>query len=229
MRLCVIPARGGSKRIPRKNIKNFHGKPIIQYSIEVALESSVFDKVIVSTDDEEIAEVAKSGGAEIPFIRPQSLADEFTATVPVISHAVQEMENRGFQFNFVCCIYATSPFLKASYIKQGAEIISEGNTDYVFSSAVYPHPIERSFELNEERRVTPFMPGQERVRSQDLIEKYHDAGQFYWGTRGAWVSEKNIFTPNSETITLPSYLVQDIDTPEDWKRAEVMWVAVNNV
>tara|TARA_B110000438_G_C15575516_1_gene547278 strand:- start:77 stop:766 length:690 start_codon:yes stop_codon:yes gene_type:complete len=227
MKLCVVPARGGSKRIPRKNIKDFHGKPIIQYSIEAALESNVFDKVIVSTDDEEISNIAKTVGAEVPFIRPKNLADDFTATIPVISHAICEMEKKGFDYKEICCVYATAPFLRGSYIRHGADIISKNNLDYVFSSTTYPHPIERSFTLNREGAVTPFMPESENIRSQDLVEKHHDAGQFYWGSRNAWMTEKKIFSPRSRAIPLPNYLVQDIDTNEDWLRAELMWLALN--
>ena len=226
MRLCVIPARGGSKRIPRKNIKKFHGKPIINFSIEAALNSKIFDKIIVSTDDDEISTIAKSAGAEVPFLRPKSLADDFTATIPVMTHAILELESHGFKYSSVCCIYPTAPFVRPIDILKAAEILESDDLDYVFTSTVYKHPIERSFTLNNQKLVEPFIPGKESIRSQDLIEKYHDAGQYYWGTREAWLQGRKIFSKRSKTIILPSYLVQDIDTIEDWQRAELMWRAL---
>jgi pseudaminic acid cytidylyltransferase len=226
MKLCVIPARGGSKRIPRKNIKKFCGKPIIQYAIEVAFECKMFDKIIVSTDDEEIASVARSFGADVPFFRPAPLADDFTATIPVVSHAISEMDALGFKANVICCIYATAPFIRPADLIKAANILRNNNLDYVFSSTLYKHPIERAFTLNNERFVQPFMSNQESVRTQDFEQKYHDAGQYYWGARNAWLEGRKIFSPKSKAFVLPSYLVQDIDTPEDWESAELMWAGL---
>lgn len=219
MRIAIIPARGGSKRIPRKNIKDFFGKPLIAYSIETALSSKLFDRIIVSTDDEEIASISKNYGAEI-LERPKELADDFTPTIPVIAHAIESLEIK--ELEAVCCIYATAPFLQARYIKEAYEKLLTCRSDYCFSSTSFVFPIQRAIKLKD-GSIEMFCPEHFNTRSQDLEEAYHDAGQFYWGVPSAWCEAKRIFGKDSSVVVLPRYLVQDIDTLEDWKRAELMY------
>ncbi len=220
MRLAVIPARGGSKRIPRKNIKAFCGRPMIAWSIEAALNSGCFERVIVSTDDLEIAEVAKAWGAEVPFLRPSELADDYTGTIPVISHSIEWCLQRKLEVEAVCCIYATAPFVSAVDICRGYHALTSNPCDYSFSVTSYAFPIQRAIRITSNERVEMFDPKYFNARSQDLEEAFHDAGQFYWGRVTASLANKQIFTPNSVPIVLPRHRVQDIDTPEDWDRAE---------
>lgn len=224
MRVAIIPARGGSKRIPRKNIKPFCGKPMIAYSIEAAKASGVFDRIVVSTDDEEIMEVARQYGAETPFVRPEELSGDFTATVPVIAHAIKELSKES-PVTEACCIYATAPFVQPEAIKEGYELLQQHKASFAFSVTSFSFPIFRAIKLNDEGRVEMFWPEHYLTRSQDLPEAYHDAGQFYWGTPEAWLEEKPFFAPHSVPVMLPRHMVQDIDTPEDWERAELMYKA----
>lgn len=226
MRLAVIPARGGSKRIPRKNIKPFCGKPMIAWSIEAALQSSCFDQVVVSTDDAEIAEVARQHGATVPFMRPAELSDDHTGTIPVIRHAVEWFNAQGRAVEQVCCLYATAPFVRVEDIQRGLKILDETGSDYAFSVTSYPFPIQRAIRITSAGRVEMFNPEHFNTRSQDLEEAYHDAGQFYWGRASAWLQGKMIFSPDSAPVLLPRHHVQDIDTPEDWLRAEWMFKAM---
>ena len=226
MRLAIIPARGGSKRIPRKNIKSFCGKPMIAYSIEAALKSGCFDKIVVSTDDEEIATMARSLGAEVPFMRPKELSDDHTATIPVIAHAITASIRDIKDVEAVCCIYATAPFVQPQYIQEAYEKLIKTNSAYAFSATSFPFPIQRAIRLTKDDRVEMFSPEHFNTRSQDLEEAFHDAGQFYWGTPEAWLEGKIIFAPHSTAVLLPRHLVQDIDTPEDWVRAEFMYKAL---
>lgn len=223
MRLAVIPARGGSKRIPKKNIRSFHGKPIIAWSIEVALESGCFDKIIVSTDDEEIMEVARATGAEVPFVRPANLSDDYTPTLPVVKHAVDWVNQNIGPVRWVCCLYATAPFIQAQALRDGFDKLSASQADYCFSATSFPFPIQRAMRLTANDHVEMFCPEQIAARSQDLEDAYHDAGQFYWGTAEAWMEERPIFSPTARALILPRHLVQDIDTLEDWRRAELMF------
>lgn len=225
MKIAIIPARGGSKRIPRKNIKEFCGKPMIAWSIEAALRSGIFEHVIVSTDDREIAQIAKEHGAEVPFLRPPELANDFVGTVPVVKHALDWFVNNGMQPTFGCCIYATAPFVDKVDIQLGLERIQKTLSDYCFSVTKYPYPIQRSLKLDESCNVSMFSPEMFHVRSQDLEESWHDAGQFYWGTLDAWSTEKPIFNSKSCAVLLPRERVQDIDTPEDWTMAELLFKA----
>lgn len=226
MNLAVIPARGGSKRIPRKNIKKFCGKPMIAWSIEAALQSGCFDQVIVSTDDEEIAEVARQHGASVPFMRPAELSDDYTGTTPVLRHAVEWFSTQGQTFQLVCCLYATAPFVRAEDIQHGLEILAESGCDYAFSVTSYAFPIQRAIRITKNNRVEMLNPAHFSTRSQDLEEAYHDAGQFYWGHAEAWQAGKVIFGPDSAPVLLPRYRVQDIDSSEDWVRAEWMFKAM---
>ena len=223
--VAIIPARGGSKRIPRKNIKDFHGKPLIAYSIEVALKSELFDKVIVSTDNEEIAKIAKNYGAEIPFIRPKELSDDFTGTGAVVNHAIEYLKQNGEEFDFICTIYATAPFLDEKYLIRGFEKLKNSNAKNAFSCTSMPFPIQRTFKITDDERCEMFWPENFSKRSQDLEEAYQDAGQFYW-TNLNIKSTDIIFGKDSIPIVLPRYLVQDIDTLEDWQRAELMYEVI---
>lgn len=226
MRLAVIPARGGSKRIPRKNIKPFCGKPMIARSIEAALASGCFDRVIVSTDDVEIAEVARQCGADVPFMRPAELSDDFTGTVPVIRHAVDWFIANDETPEQVCCIYATAPFVSGEDIRRGLEVLISCDSDYAFSVTSYAFPIQRAIRITSAGRVEMFNPEHFNTRSQDLEDAYHDAGQFYWGRARAWQEGRVIFGANSSPVLLPRHRVQDIDTPEDWERAEWLFKAM---
>lgn len=228
MQLAVIPARGGSKRIPRKNIKMFHGQPMIAWSIQAAIDSGCFDEVWVSTDDEEIAEVAQVYGAKVPFLRPVHLSDDFATTADVMSHAVEEFGKINHALpDYICCLYATAPFVIKADLVQGLEKIkNNSNLNYVFSATTYPFPIQRAIKLNEYDTVEMFSPQYFNVRSQDLEEAWHDAGQFYWGTAEAWLNKAMIFSTQSRVVELPRFRVQDIDTQEDWDRAEWLFKAI---
>ncbi|MCK9492376.1 MAG: pseudaminic acid cytidylyltransferase [Sulfurimonas sp.] len=226
--IAIIPARGGSKRIPRKNIKEFFSKPLIAYSIETALDSKLFEKVIVSTDDEEIAKIAAEYGAEVPFLRPSELSDDFTGTVDVVNHMVEYLESRGESYEYICTIYATAPFLQKKYLLQGYEKLKKSDAINAFSSTTMPFPIQRTFKLDAQGRSEMFTPEHYMSRSQDLEEAYQDAGQFYWTNRKREKKSTNkvVFSNISIPIILPRHLVQDIDTLEDWIRAEFMYEAL---
>jgi N-acylneuraminate cytidylyltransferase len=222
MKIAIIPARGGSKRIPRKNIKDFCGKPIIAYSIEAAKQSQLFDHIIVSTDDPEIAQVAVGLGADVPFLRPMELSDDYTGTNAVIKHAIQWFNNQGGVVQYACCIYATAPFINSDYLCSAFEALLTSNASFVFSVTSFPFPIQRAIRINKVGRVEAFYPEYISSRSQDLEEAYHDAGQFSWGRAEAFLNDTVPFSQASIPIVLPRYLVQDIDTLEDWTRAELM-------
>jgi len=223
MNVCIIPARGGSKRIPHKNIKDFNGKPIIAYSIEIALKSNCFDRVIVSTDDDEIAEVAKAYGAEVPFVRPALLAGDFIGLLPVIKNAIDWLDSNNSKLQNICCISATAPLIQKNFIQESYEQFIETKADYCFGVTTFPFPIQRAIKITKKNRVEMFYSQYFDVRSQDLEESYHDAGQFYWGTPLAFREERILFSKSSSPYIIPRHLVQDIDTPEDWFRAELMY------
>ena len=226
MRLAVIPARGGSKRIPRKNIKPFCGLPMIAWSIRAANQSQCFDRIIVSTDDAEIAAVAQAYGAEVPFVRPANLSDDHTGTIPVIAHAIDWHIQHSEAVAEVCCIYATAPFVQAADLQRGLQILQSTDADYAFSVTSYTFPIQRAIRINAEQRVEMFQPQHFKTRSQDLPEAWHDAAQFYWGQSQSWLTGKPLFSKGAVPITLPRHLVQDIDTPEDWTHAEWLFKAL---
>jgi pseudaminic acid cytidylyltransferase len=223
MSIAVIPARGGSKRIPRKNIRDFCGRPMIAWSIRTARSSGCFDHVVVSTDDAEIAEVARAEGADVPFLRPASLAGDLTATAPVIQHAINELGDSARDADFVCCIYATAPFLEAEDLSRGRAALGKSTALFSFSVTTYAFPIERALRLRDDGLVEMLEPSKAATRSQDLEERYHDAGQFYWGRPAAWMSGASILGSPSVPVILPRHRVQDIDTPEDWRQAELMF------
>lgn len=221
--VAIIPARGGSKRIPRKNLKPFDGVPMIVRSIRTALDCGLFDQIVVSTDDEEIADVARAHGAQVPFVRPVELADDFTGTAAVIVHALNQLPI----FDFVCCIYATAPLLQARYLRQGHELlVQHPDKSFAFSVAGFGFPVQRALTLDEQGALTSLYPEFRNTRSQDLPEAYQDAGQFYWGRTEAWLRGDVLFSPASLPVILPRHLVQDIDTLEDWKRAEYLYAAL---
>ena len=224
--VAVIPARGGSKRIPHKNIKPFCGKPMIAYSIEAAKNAGIFDRIIVSTDSKEIASIAKDFGAEIPFMRPMELADDFAGTDAVILHALKRLMEDGEKIDYICCIYATAPFVKAEYIVKGYNLLCDKNAASCFSVTTYPFPIFRSLKINNQNRLEILWPEYKETRSQDLIEAYHDAGQFYWADTKKYLKEKQFYSKDAVPVILPRYLVQDIDTPEDWETAEKMYAVL---
>jgi len=225
MKLAIIPARGGSKRIPRKNIKLFCGKPMIAWSILAAKESELFDHIIVSTDDIEIANLAKKYGAEVPFLRPDYLSDDYTGTADVIKHALNWcIDNLGVVEN-VCTLYATAPFIRKDDIQKGYELLKNNNCEIVFTVTSFPFPIQRAIKINDNGRVSMFEPQHFSSRSQDLETGYHDAGQLYWATTHAVLNDIPAFSNYSVAQVLPRHQVQDIDEPEDWHRAELMFEA----
>jgi len=228
MRLAVIPARGGSKRIPRKNIRPFCGEPMIAWSIRAAKASACFDRIIVSTDDEEIASVARDNGAEVPFVRPPELSDDYASTQAVIGHAIVWTSENGDQTpNEVCCLYATAPFVRATDLRTGLTMLRRNRSGYVFPVTRCPFPIQRAVRITASNRIEMFNPECFSSRSQDLEVAYHDAGQFYWGYAEAWLGAKPIFSEDAMPIILPRQYVQDIDTPEDWIVAELMHQALS--
>lgn len=226
MKIAIIPARGGSKRIPRKNIKVFHGKPMIAYSIEAAQKSGCFDRIIVSTDDQEIADIALKYGAEVPFLRPADIANDYATTMDVMEHAIQFLAKQEINPEFICCIYATAPFILADDLCKGLEILNESKVEYVFSATSFPFPIQRAIKLTKQGDVKMFSEQYADTRSQDLVEAYHDAGQFYWGKTSAFLARKAIFAEHSKVVLLPRKRVQDIDTVEDWELAEALFAVL---
>jgi pseudaminic acid cytidylyltransferase len=220
--LAVVPARGGSKRIPRKNVREFCGKPMIAWSIEVARNSHLFDKIIVSTDDAEITRIAQQHGAEVPFLRPAELADDHVGTTEVVAHAVQWALGKGWSLTAVCCIYATAPFITVSDLRRGWEQLTQGEWSYAFAVTEYPASIFRAFRAHPSGGLEMVFPEHFTTRSQDLPVTYHDAAQFYWGRPQAWLDHRRMFDRFSATVAVPRWRVQDIDTEEDWRRAELM-------
>lgn len=222
MKIAIIPARGGSKRIPRKNIKPFSGKPMISWTIAAALASGCFDRVIVSTDDDEIAEMARKYGAETPFLRPSNLSDDHATAFAVTQHAIGWLREQGCDPDYVCVIYATAPFVQARFLADAYEKLAASTKQYIFSVTSFPFPIQRGIKINSHGEVEALHPEHFFTRSQDLEECYHDAGQFYWGRPQAFLDGVILHSPEALPYILPRYLVQDIDTPEDWRRAELM-------
>ena len=222
MKVAIIPARGGSKRIPRKNIRPFHGKPMMAWPIAAAQASGCFDRILVSTDDPEIAEVARACGAEAPFVRPPELSNDMIGTTPVVRHAVQWLSARGPAVTQACCIYATAAFLRGEDLRQAHDRLQAGDCAYVFSATTFPFPVQRALRLLQGNRVEPLYPEHIDRRSQDLEHAIHDAGQFYWGLARSFLEELPIFARHSAAWMLPRHRVQDIDSMEDWDRAELM-------
>lgn len=230
MRLAIIPARGGSKRIPRKNIREFGGAPVISWSIRAALLTGLFDKVIVSTEDPEVASVAQRFGALVPFFRPLHLADDFTPTREVVNHAIETCESLWSQsVDQVCCIYATAPLIEAGDLESAHRQLDNGAAQFVFSAVAFEFPVQRGFRLNSARKPSMLQPEHRFTRSQDLEPIYHDAAQFYWGHRDAFMRGDYMFSENSEAFILPPHRVRDLDTEEDWLIAQAMWNSRNTI
>ena len=227
MRIAVIPARGGSKRIPRKNIKPFYGVPIIARTIAAAHQSGLFEHVLVSTDDAEILEVARAAGAETPFTRPASLADDLTPTVPVIAHAVQACREFGWQVEHACCIYPCVPLLSTDDITRALALCLERDADFVYPVTEYAHPVQRAMRRLESGRMAFFSPEHEMTRTQDLEKSFHDAGMFYWGKSSAWLAHKKMHTAGLG-LPIPHWRVVDIDSEDDWRRAELIYQALGS-
>lgn len=220
MSICIIPARGGSKRIPRKNIRPFLGKPMIAWSIDAARGAGCFDRIIVSTEDDAIAAIAEAHGADVPFRRDPALADDLTGTLPVLAHAVRAL---GLADEVpVCCLYATAPFVRAEDLRAGQTRLAQSGAPFVISVTSYAFPIQRALQRDEDGAVRMRDPAQMQTRSQDLPEAWHDAGQFYWAKAATWASARGVFDAGAQGLPLPRHRVQDIDTPEDWTRAEWM-------
>ena len=221
--VAIIPARGGSKRIPRKNLLTFDGVPMIVRSIRTALDSGLFEQVVVSTDDAEIAELALAHGAQVPFLRPAELADDFTGTAAVIVHALQQLP----AFDYACCVYATAPLLQARFLREGFELLQQHpQKSFAFSVCSFGFPVQRALTLDGQGALTALYPEFRQTRSQDLPEAFQDAGQCYWGRSEAWLRGDVLYSPASLPVLLPRHLVQDIDTPQDWKRAEYLYAAL---
>lgn len=223
MSVCVIPARGGSKRIPRKNIRPFHGRPMIGWSIAAAQGSGVFDRIVVSTDDAEIAAVARDQGAEVPFVRPADLSGDHAATVPVIAHAVAALDLPAD--TPVCCLYATAPLVQPADLLAALALLQPG-VSYVMAVTTFPYPVQRALRRDAQGGVTMMAPEHMTTRSQDLEEAWHDAGQFYWARAETWAAGVPVFGPGARGLALPRHRVQDIDTPEDWARAEALFTVL---
>jgi pseudaminic acid cytidylyltransferase len=220
--LAVIPARGGSKRIPRKNLRLFAGRPIIAYSIQASLASGLFDRIVVSTDDEEIAAAAQTEGAEVPFIRPAALSDDYTNTLAVVAHAIRTMASMGYEPKHVCCIYPTAPLLLPASLREGYQRLLDTRASFSFGVASYGHPIQRALRLSANGSVSMFEEAHAMTRSQDLEPAYHDAGQFCWGTADAFLAGVSPLSVASAAVLLPRNRVVDIDTVDDWELAEAL-------
>lgn len=221
MKIAVIPARGGSKRIPRKNMKIFCGKPMLQWPIAAAVASEIFERVIVSTDDPEIAKLAKEAGAEVPFIRPAELAGDFVATVPVIQHAISQLNIP--QLSHVCCIYPTAAFLTPQTLHAAVMQQQKSEADFVMPVIKLSCPIERALSLSNTGLLSMRYPEHLNTRTQDCAELYQDAGQFYLGTVDAWLNNRDFYQQQVAAITIPKYRAHDIDTPDDWVLAELIF------
>lgn len=227
MNLAIIPARGGSKRIPRKNIKEFYGKPMIAYAIDAAKESGLFEHIIVSTDDEEIAQISKMLGAEVPFIRPAELSDDLATTVPVIKHAIEACSALGWKPDHVCCIYPNVPFIQIPDIQGSLDRLINSNVNYCYPVTVFPSAIQRALKLTDNKQTQPFYPEFEATRTQDLEPAFYDAGQFYWGKTNAWLANIKIHSDGLGYV-IPNWRVIDIDTLDDWQRAELFAQVFNS-
>jgi len=220
--ICIIPARGGSKRIPRKNIKEFLGKPIIIYSIKAALDSGLFDEVLVSTDDTEIAEIAKKHGANVPFIRSAKNSDDFATTFDVIKEVINYYKEQSIEFDNLCCLYSCAPFVNSGVLLRAYNRLIEEKLDSVFPIILFSFPIQRALRVNQ-GKVSMMLEDNLNIRSQDLEKSFHDAGQFYWCNTKQLLSSKKLITSNSGGIEVSELDAQDIDTDMDWNLAELKY------
>ena len=222
MDIAIIPARGGSKRIPRKNIKPFCGKPMLHYSIDAALTCGRFDEVIISTDDEEIRDSAIQAGAKALFLRPDHLSDDFTPTVPVIAHAITECERYGWQLDYVSCIYAAAPFIDPHDFGTAIDLVKDRPSIYSFPVCEHASPIQRALVIDENASLSPMFPENELIRTQDLTPTYFDVGQFYTAHKDTWLTNTNIHH-QGRAIIIPKWRAVDIDDLDDWYKAERLY------
>ena len=222
-KICIIPARGGSERIPRKNIKDFLGKPIIAYSIKAALDSMIFDEVMVSTDDEEIAEIAKNFGAKTPFLRSRDNSNNFASTVDVLIEVLDWYSKSGQKFEYGCCLYPAAPFATPELLAENYTRLFKEKCDVVFPVVAYSHPIQRALKLNKNNKISLFFNQDQFTRSQDLETTYHDSGQFYWFEIEKLLLNKSLFSENAMGVKVSEFQAQDIDSLEDWKMAEMKY------
>jgi N-acylneuraminate cytidylyltransferase len=220
--LCVIPARGGSKRVPRKNVRPFLGRPMIAWAIGAAQAAGVFDRILVSTDDDEIAAVARAEGAETPFRRPAELSDDHTGTREVIAHAAAEAERLWGPAEAVCCLYATAALTDPADLRAGLDRLRAGGARTVFPVAPFPSPIQRALRQDADGRLSMIDPAAYAMRSQDLEPAFHDAGQFYWAAPGTWAEPLPVFAPGAVGLPVDPWRALDIDTPQDWRMAELV-------
>lgn len=225
--IAIITARGGSKRIPKKNIKSFLGVPIIKYSIEAALTSNIFEEVMVSTDDEEIAEVAKTLGASVPFLRSEKTSDDYATTADVLQEVLNSYINMGITYSFACCIYPTAPFISVELLRKAYALMADQNADTIMSVTRFSYPIWRSFRIKSEK-LEYIWPENMSKRSQDLEPAFHDCGQFYFFRVKKFLETGNLINDATFPIEIPESYVQDIDTEEDWKMAELKYQALLN-
>lgn len=225
--IAIITARGGSKRIPRKNIKDFLGKPIIAYSIETALKANLFEEVMVSTDDEEIAEIAKQYGAKIPFMRSAKNSDDHSTTADVIVEVLNEYKKLNKIFDYGCCIYPTAPLIQASKLQEAYALLQSQNADSVIPIVAFSFPIQRSLQI-QNNKLSMVEPQFLNTRSQDLPKRYHDSGSFYWFNIQKFLQKKKLITPNSCGLELSELEVQDIDNLSDWKLAELKYQVLHS-
>lgn len=221
--VALLPARGGSKRVPRKNVRPFLGVPLIERTIGTVLETGIFRRVVVSTDDDEVAEVATAAGAEVPFRRRAELADDHTGTRPVVQHALRWLEqDEGSLPDLACLVYATAVLTMPDDLVAARDQLVAGDMEFVFSAAAYPAPVHRAVRRRPDGGCELLWPEHVRTRSQDLPEAFHDVGQFYWGRSSAWLTTGSVFEARSALYEIPHWRVQDIDTHDDWKRAELL-------
>ena len=224
MIIAVIPARSGSKRIPHKNIKKFQGHPIIAWPIKTAIKSKIFDKIIVSTDSNKIASIARKYKAEVPFLRPKKISSDHASTVSVIRHAILWLKSKKLNPKFICCIYPTAAFIDCKDLVSGLKKIKSRKYDYIFSAGKYNSSVMRSFEkLKKNKGLKMLFPKFYNKRTQDINSVYHDAGQFYWGSSESWLKNKKIFSYKSDIIEIPRNRLHDIDTLEDFEYAKKNW------
>jgi N-acylneuraminate cytidylyltransferase len=228
-KICIIPARGGSKRIPRKNVKMFLGKPVISYSIEAAKNSGLFDEIMVSTDDQEIAETAKQLGASVPFLRSSENSNDFATTIDVLKEVLAEYKKSGTEFTHVCCIYPVAPLIQTKHIIEGFELLIHTNCNAVIPVATFEYPVWRSFKKSENNLLSYQWPEYKRSRSQDLEELFHDAGQWYWSRSECMSTYNSLVTENTQGLEIPMIHVQDIDNEQDWMLAEFKYKFLNEI
>ncbi len=223
MKVAIIPARAGSKRVKLKNIRSFAGRPMITYPIEAALKSKLFDRVIVSTESSEIAEIAREAGAEVPFLRPEDLAGDQPTTTPVVIHALEWLAQQGHKPDLACLIYATAAFLTPEFLSQGLKLMNERGADSTAAVTQYSHPIDRALTMPQDGFLKFRWPENKNVRTNDLPPSYHDLGMFYWLRVARFLATKSVWQEKTSPVLIPSHLAADIDTEEDWQRAELLF------